>query len=89
MSSGLFWTGEWGGRSLAAFGCGFFAVFLSAFFTAIALAGSDEGFVASAKVLAGAHLPIMIIEGFVTMFAYGFLAKVKPELLIQDPRSES
>jgi cobalt/nickel transport system permease protein len=70
-----------GSKSLAAFGCGFFAVLLAAFLTAVTLAASDEGFMASAKVLGMAHLPVMVIEGFVTMFVYGFLTKVKPELL--------
>ncbi|MFW5489122.1 MAG: cobalt transporter CbiM [Desulfovibrio sp.] len=71
-----------GGKSLAAFGCGFCAVLLAALFTAVALTASDEGFLTSAKVLVVAHLPVMVIEGFVTMFAYGFLAKVKPDLLM-------
>ena len=68
-------------RYAAAFGCGFCALLLSTLFTAGALALSGDAFIGAAKVLVLAHLPIMVIEGVITAFAYAFLAKVKPEAL--------
>lgn len=70
-----------GSRFTAAFGCGFLAVLLSATLTATALALSGDAFREAAWVLFYAHLPIMVIEGVITGFAYSFIAKVKPEVL--------
>lgn len=70
-----------GTRFAAAFGCGFLAVLLSALLTAGSLALSGEAFESAASVLFYAHLPVMVIEGVITGFAYTFLAKVKPEAL--------
>ncbi len=74
-----------GSQFAAAFACGFFAMMLSAVLTACALALSGEAFVGAAKVLLAAHLPVMIVEGVITGFAYTFLAKVKPEALAVAP----
>jgi cobalt/nickel transport system permease protein len=68
-------------RFAAAFACGFMAIFLSALLTAISLALSGDAFMSAAGALFAAHLPIMVIEGVITGFAYTFLAKVKPEAL--------
>lgn len=70
-----------GSRFAAAFACGFCAMLLSAMLTAGALSLSGEQFVGAAKVLLAAHLPVMVVEGVITGFAYTFLAKVKPEAL--------
>lgn len=70
-----------GSRFVAAFACGFLAMLISAFLTAGALTLSGEGFVSAARILFYAHLPIMVVEGVITGFAYTFLAKVKPEAL--------
>ena len=70
-----------GSQFAAAFACGFVAMLLSATFTAGALALSGGEFVGAAKVLLAAHLPVMVVEGVITGFAYTFLAKVKPEAL--------
>ena len=72
-------------RTVGAFCCGFFAVLLAALLTACALALSGEGFIATAKAIVVAHVPIMLVEGAVTAMAVGFLAKVRPELLAQTP----
>ena len=69
------------GRFAGAFGCGFLAMLLSAILTAGALALTGEAFESAAWVLFYAHLPIMVVEGVITGFAYAFLAKVKPEAL--------
>lgn len=70
-----------GSRFAAAFACGFFAMLLSTIMTASALALSGDGFQDAARMLFYAHLPIMVVEGVITGFAYAFLAKVKPEVL--------
>ncbi len=68
-------------RSAAAFSGGFLAVLLSSFLMAAALATSDAGFIKTAQIVMVSHLPMMVIEGFITMFTITFLAKVQPELI--------
>jgi cobalt/nickel transport system permease protein len=60
---------------------GFLAIALSVLYMAAALAISDTGFIATAKIVLIANLPIMLIEGFVTMFVVLFLARVQPDIL--------
>ena len=48
---------------------------------ALALVGSDKGFLDTAMVIMAAQFPLMIVEGCITMFAILFLAKVQPEFL--------
>ncbi len=74
--------GGWFSRQTAAFACGFVSVLLGALLTALSLAFTDEGFFEAAQVLVLAHLPVMVIEGLITMFAYLFLMRVRPEVLI-------
>ncbi len=68
-------------RMLAGFLGGAGAIFLSALCMAAALAFSDIGFLTTAKLTILANLPIMLIEGVVTMFTVSFLARVHPDLL--------
>jgi cobalt/nickel transport system permease protein len=68
-------------RFAAAFACGFLAVLLSGLLTAASLALSGDMFTTAAGALLAAHLPVMVVEGVITGFAYTFLAKVKPEAL--------
>lgn len=68
-------------RKVAAFCCGFFSILLSALLMAIALSTSDEGFLGAAKLVVAVHLPLMVIEGIITMFTVLFLCKVQPEFL--------
>lgn len=70
-----------GSKFSAAFACGFLAMLLSTILTAGSLALSGEAFESAAWVLFYSHLPIMVVEGAITGFAYTFLAKVKPEAL--------
>ncbi len=70
-----------GSKFSAAFACGFFAMLFSTILTAGSLALSGEAFKNAAWVLFYSHLPLMVIEGVITGFAYTFLAKVKPEAL--------
>ena len=65
----------------AAFACGFLAVFLSGIFVALSLLFTEKAFLSVAKLIVVAHLPVMIIEGIITLFCVAFLKRVKPELL--------
>lgn len=66
---------------IAAFLCGFLSVFLSGILVALSLWFTEESFVSAAKLIVLAHLPIMIIEGIITLFCVAFLKRVKPRLL--------
>ena len=68
-------------RVIGSFLCGGGAVLLSALLFSLALAFSGEDFFASAAVVFMAHIPIMIIEGALTVVIVGFLTKAMPELL--------
>jgi len=66
---------------VAAFSCGFFAVLFSGILVALSLVFTEESFMPVAKLIVLAHLPVMIIEGIITLFCVTFLKRVKPELL--------
>lgn len=65
----------------SAFSCGALSVFLSSVFVAMALVTTEKSFMKVAKLIVVAHLPIMVIEGIMTLFCILFLKKVRPELL--------
>jgi cobalt/nickel transport system permease protein len=54
---------------------------LAAVILAVLLATGGEDFIGVAKIALLAHVPVFIIEGLVSAFTIGFLARVKPELL--------
>jgi len=66
---------------MMAFVCGFLAVLLSGIMVAAALVFTRESFMQVAKLVLIAHLPVMILEGVLTVFCIGFLRKVRPEIL--------
>ena len=68
--------------SIGAFLCGAASIALSALLTAFALSFTDESFASAAQLIVYGHIPIMIIEGFICATAYGFLQKVRPEMLV-------
>jgi cobalt/nickel transport system permease protein len=68
-------------RTVGAFLGGALAVLAAAFFMAIALISSGEAFLETAKVVALTHIPIMLIEGVITMFTVNFIGRVQPEIL--------
>lgn len=72
-----------GGRyaAISGFVSGAGAVLGTALMVAICLGLSDEGFLPTAKIVVLAHLPVMLIEGIITMFAVTFLIRTRPELL--------
>ncbi len=68
-------------RAIGAFCCGALSVAGAGLLTALSLSLTSEGFIQAATLLFLAHIPVMIVEGIVTMLAISFLAKVRPELL--------
>ena len=67
--------------SVAAFACGATAILLSGVLVAVALLFTGQAFLEVAELVALAHLPVMIIEGIITLFVFLFLQKVRPEML--------
>ncbi|MBW1971960.1 MAG: cobalt transporter CbiM [Deltaproteobacteria bacterium] len=57
------------------------AVFLGAVMLALVLTLSGSQFITVAKLAIVAHIPIMIIEAFITLFIIKFLNKVRPEII--------
>ncbi|MGA8179169.1 MAG: cobalt transporter CbiM [Desulfobacterales bacterium] len=60
---------------------GAFGTVLAALILAALLVTGGEDFFGVAKIALLAHVPVVIIEGVVTAFTIGFLARVKPGLL--------
>lgn len=67
--------------TVAAFASGAGAVLLGALLAAASLMFTENNFLAVAGLVVAAHLPVMVIEGVVTVFCVSFLKKVKPEML--------
>jgi cobalt/nickel transport system permease protein len=75
----LRWGKNW--QWVSGFLAGFCSLLLSALLTAGALWLSDQGLTKAAGILVASHLPVMVIEGGITMFIVGFLSRVQPEIL--------
>ncbi len=67
-------------RSVAAFCCGALSVAGAGLLTALSLAFTAEGFLRAAQLLFLAHVPVMVVEGVVTVLAVSFLIRVRPEV---------
>jgi cobalt/nickel transport system permease protein len=65
----------------AAFLVGSCSVLLSGVVVGAALFTTGEGFLEVAALVVAAHLPVMIIEGIITLFCVAFLKKVQPSML--------
>lgn len=66
-------------QKFAAFGCGFLSVFLGTLLMSITIATTGEAFIAPAKLVFFSYIPLMIIEGIITLFTVTFLLKVQPD----------
>jgi cobalt/nickel transport system permease protein len=76
------WIGRPGWVGMAAAFCGGAgAIVMAAVVMAASLFFTDEQFLPVAVTAVAIHVPILIIEGVITLFCVGFLKKVKPELL--------
>lgn len=67
--------------AVGAFACGATAILLSGLLVAVALITTGQAFLQVAELVLLAHIPIMIIEGIITLFIFFFLQKVRPEML--------
>jgi cobalt/nickel transport system permease protein len=67
--------------AVGAFACGALAILLSGLLVAAALITTGQAFLEVAELVFLAHIPVMIIEGIVTLFILLFLKKVRPEML--------
>lgn len=65
----------------ASFACGFIAVGMAGVLVALSLLFTGRSFLTVAKLVLAAHLPVMVIEGLITVFVVNFLKRVKPEML--------
>ncbi|MFH1982176.1 MAG: cobalt transporter CbiM [Pseudomonadota bacterium] len=65
----------------AAFACGAGSVFLGTLLVAASLMLTESSFMEVAALAVAAHLPVMVIEGVITVFCVAFLKKVKPDML--------
>lgn len=67
---------------IVAFTAGFFAILAGAFLVGVFLGISDKNFVNISKIIFIAHLPLALIEGFITAFLISWLKKSAPEFLL-------
>ena len=65
---------------ITAFSAGVLAIFLTCLTGSLTLFASGKEFIGAITMICLAHLPIMIIEGFVTASVMVFLHKARPEL---------
>lgn len=73
--------GRW--HYLAAFACGTSAIVLSALTASLFLISSGPLFWGTATALVLAHIPVMLIEGAVTVFIYSRIIGIAPQLFQQ------
>lgn len=67
-------------QKIGAFLAGMTAIFFSAVLLALTLIGTDESFIDTARLLLISQIPLMLIEGVITLFVVTFLSRVQPEL---------
>jgi len=65
----------------AAFMAGATGIILSGLMVGISLFFTGESFLIAAQAVVAAHIPVMIVEGLITLALVSFLRKVKPEVL--------
>jgi len=66
---------------VAAFLCGLGSVLFSAILCAAALALSGDLFLVTAWTIAIAHVPVMLVEGIITLLVVDFVRRSAPEIL--------
>jgi cobalt/nickel transport system permease protein len=68
-------------RATAEFTAGAGSILVSAVLVGISLAATGEAFKAAAWIIIAAHLPVMVVEGIVTVFIVEFIRRVRPEMV--------
>jgi cobalt/nickel transport system permease protein len=74
-------------RGVAEFVAGAGAILGSGILVAMSLLATGESFYSAAKLIVLVHIPIMVIEGMITIFVVEFIRRVRPEML--SPYTES
>src|SRR4030042_857248 len=57
------------------------AILLSGLLVAAALITTGQAFIQVAELVLLAHIPVIVMEGVITLFIFLFLKKVRPEML--------
>jgi cobalt/nickel transport system permease protein len=57
------------------------SIFLAALLVGLSLTASGESFRTVSWLIVAAHIPVMIVEGIITVFAIEFLRRIRPEAL--------
>lgn len=68
-------------RGTAEFAVGAGSIICSGLLVASCLAATGEAFSAAARVVVAVHVPVMIVEGILTVFVVEFVRKVRPQML--------
>lgn len=68
-------------RGVAEFSAGAGAILASGLMVALSLVATGESFSAVARLVLLAHVPIMVIEGIITIFVIEFVRRMRPEML--------
>ena len=68
-------------RSAFEFLAGAGSILLAALLVALSLTASGESFRTVAWLIVAAHIPVMIVEGIITVFAIEFLRRIRPDAL--------
>jgi cobalt/nickel transport system permease protein len=76
-------------RGVAEFVAGAGAIFGSGMLVATSLVATGESFYSAAKLIVLVHIPIMVIEGVITIFVVEFIRRVRPEMLLSDTESRT
>ena len=75
-------------RGVAEFAAGAVSILLSGILVAACLVATGSAFAPAAKLIIVAHIPVMVVEGLITLFIVEFLRKVRPEMLGRIESSE-
>jgi cobalt/nickel transport system permease protein len=68
-------------RRAAEFAAGAAAIFLSGVLVAASLVATGEAFSTAARLIVVAHVPVMLVEGIITVFVVEFVKQLRPEML--------
>ena len=66
---------------IGSFSCGFVSVMLTALFLGLALVFTEKNFWSMEWLIFSANIPVMVIEGIITVFSVSFLKKLNPKIL--------
>ncbi len=71
-------------KRAAGFVAGVLSVFVSVVLLYISLSLSRQSFIPAARIIAAGHLPVALLEGFITAAAVSFIIKTSPEMIMKN-----